>query len=470
MNRGLLSLLPVALVCALLALVFDGTPQNAAKAASAAVTAQPQAMAAPAPTPTRTSAPKTAAGPLFFTSPLKPPYALTNTSHSAAISPAADYAPRPNLGNDKHLVYAPIDGKVTLRSRWQTANGMGVGNYGNSVVVTGERYKVLVAHCSDKAWALARDGAQVMAGTPLCWMGSTGWTSPPGAAHVHLEVWRDGKRVDPRGVMGVPDATIYNAPKTAAQADNNFVMLLDERKAKTALPQTPDAAKMGAALLREVPDIAARLAANKRTAMAYEPTLKPWDGTFKVVLMDMVLIGGQRVVAWLADFDRIEIDPVLAANEASVEEVLAHELGHVKDLLRDGGPSGDVEAGAEKYKPLFRGLVSEAKAIDPAALIRRYFPQAQWANAERVMKCESGGVASKVGDDYPINGLHVPSYGLFQIRAFASRAKAEGLTDQAFRAKLREAEYNVQYAAKLWRQVGQKWSPTWSCAMKLGIK
>ncbi len=437
-------------------------------AVSAETTAPVTVSAEPTRPPTATIIPvaylNTVTGPLFFTSPLKPPYILTNMSHNASISPAADYAPRPNLGNDKHIVYSPIDGKVTLRSRWQTANSMGIGNYGNNIIVVGEKYKVLIAHCSDKEWAFVKDSTQVIAGTPLCWMGSTGWTSPPGAAHVHLEVWKDGKRIDPRSVMGVPNTAIYDKSKTTTQS---LVVVQDNRENKTTLSQMPDVTKIETALLKEIPDLKARMSVATQTAQSWGASA--WDGTLKIILMDAVLVNGQRVVAWVADFDRIEIDPVMATQTASIEEVLAHELGHIRDLYRDGGPSQDIEAGAERYKSLFRNLVSST-VKDPVALIRQYFPQAQWSNAEKVMKCESGGVASKVGDDYPINGLHVPSYGLFQIRAFSSRAKAAGLTDMAFRAKLLEAEYNVQYAVKLWKQVSQKWSPTWSCATKLGIK
>jgi len=72
------------------------------------------------------------------------------------------------------------------------------------------------------------------------------------------------------------------------------------------------------------------------------------------------------------------------------------------------------------------------------------------------MMGESGGRAEAVGDDYPIAGVYAPSYGLFQIRGLPGRPKKEQLLDP---------EFNVKYAADMWRK--QKWQP-WSVAQKLG--
>lgn len=94
-------------------------------------------------------------------------------------------------------------------------------------------------------------------------------------------------------------------------------------------------------------------------------------------------------------------------------------------------------------------------AIDP--YIQKYFPQDQWVNAQRVMQAESGGRADAIGDDYPIRGKTIPSYGRFQIRGFSDRPSKE---------KLLDPEFNTKYAAEMWKKQG--WGP-WSTAHTLGI-
>lgn len=89
-------------------------------------------------------------------------------------------------------------------------------------------------------------------------------------------------------------------------------------------------------------------------------------------------------------------------------------------------------------------------------LIQKYFPQSEWGRAVKVMMGESGGKPTAVGDNYPIRGQTIPSYGLFQIRALPGRPDPKVLLDP---------EENVKYAAKLWATQG--WNP-WTVAKKLG--
>jgi len=91
------------------------------------------------------------------------------------------------------------------------------------------------------------------------------------------------------------------------------------------------------------------------------------------------------------------------------------------------------------------------------SLVQKYFPQDQWENAMKVIQGESGFNPQAKGDDYPIRGVHAPSYGLFQIRALPGRPAPEQLTDP---------EFNVRYASELFRQQG--WRP-WTAARKLGL-
>lgn len=91
------------------------------------------------------------------------------------------------------------------------------------------------------------------------------------------------------------------------------------------------------------------------------------------------------------------------------------------------------------------------------SLIQKYFPPEQWANAKAVMMGESGGNPSAIGDNYPIRGETIPSYGLFQIRGLPGRPDSSTLLDP---------EKNVAYAANMQKQQG--WSP-WTAARNLGI-
>lgn len=93
----------------------------------------------------------------------------------------------------------------------------------------------------------------------------------------------------------------------------------------------------------------------------------------------------------------------------------------------------------------------------PMDLIRKYFPQAQWSNAYRVMMAESGGNLRAVGDQRVIGGIYAPSYGYFQIRALPGRPVPTQLLDP---------EFNVRYASQLWREQG--WYP-WTTARKMGL-
>lgn len=90
------------------------------------------------------------------------------------------------------------------------------------------------------------------------------------------------------------------------------------------------------------------------------------------------------------------------------------------------------------------------------ALIQKYFPQTEWQRAYNVMMGESGGNPKAVGDNYPIRGQTIPSYGLFQIRGLTGRPNPKILLDP---------EENVKYAAQMWKNQG--WGP-WTAARKLG--
>lgn len=90
-------------------------------------------------------------------------------------------------------------------------------------------------------------------------------------------------------------------------------------------------------------------------------------------------------------------------------------------------------------------------------LIKKYFPQEEWQRALQVAMGESGGNPAAVGDQYPIRGQTIPSYGYFQIRGLPGRPSSEQLLNP---------EENVKYAASMQKEQG--WSP-WTVARKLGF-
>ena len=76
--------------------------------------------------------------------------------------------------------------------------------------------------------------------------------------------------------------------------------------------------------------------------------------------------------------------------------------------------------------------------------------------AINVMSAESGCNPYAVGDNYPINGLHAASCGLFQIRTLSGRPDCESLKDPAT---------NVAWAYKVY--LSQGWGAWSVCRTKV---
>ena len=91
-------------------------------------------------------------------------------------------------------------------------------------------------------------------------------------------------------------------------------------------------------------------------------------------------------------------------------------------------------------------------------LIQKYFPKDQWQNALAVARGESGLNPKAIGDNYPIRGQTIPSYGVFQIRGLPGRPPKEQLLDP---------EFNIKYAASLYKAQG--WRPWYNTSKKLKL-
>ena len=135
-------------------------------------------------------------------------------------------------------------------------------------------------------------------------------------------------------------------------------------------------------------------------------------------------------------------------------------MENVQRLAREKGPAGvkamtpeAITAALQKNIERFEPKTSKRAFSD---LIQKHFPQEEWDRAYNVMMGESKGNPQAVGDDYPIAGVHAPSYGLFQIRAQVHGQDPD---------KMLNPEENVKYAANLWKRQGRQ---PWTVAKDLG--
>lgn len=130
-------------------------------------------------------------------------------------------------------------------------------------------------------------------------------------------------------------------------------------------------------------------------------------------------------------------------------------IKEIEDFLKD------IKSKSDKIYspiPLDNSQNSSSPNLDLAMnLIKEYFPEEEVKNAYQVMLGESGGNPQAVGDQYPIGGVYAPSYGLFQIRGLPGRPSSKELLNP---------EFNVQYAANMFKNQG--WRP-WTVAQKLGL-
>jgi hypothetical protein len=130
------------------------------------------------------------------------------------------------------------------------------------------------------------------------------------------------------------------------------------------------------------------------------------------------------------------------------------------DALR---PTGD--AAAALPSGALPSVSGGARVTNAAvyALIQQHFPAAQWDNANRVSKCESG--QRNVVSQANFNGTR--DYGVFQINTVTLPGLLTGFGYPRTALEMGlDADFNVRAASKLWQQRG--WQP-WVCASRLGI-
>jgi murein DD-endopeptidase MepM/ murein hydrolase activator NlpD len=106
-------------------------------------------------------------------------------AETGEFHPGLDIANNPDT-----LIYATADGTVRF-SGWSHG-------YGNMVVIDhGYGLSTLYGHTSK---ALVKTGDRVSKGQVIAYMGTTGRST---GAHLHYEVWRQGKPVNPMSFLKV---------------------------------------------------------------------------------------------------------------------------------------------------------------------------------------------------------------------------------------------------------------------------
>lgn len=120
-------------------------------------------------------------------------------------------------GYQLDYITAHTDGKI-IAFQDGLGNMKGTNSYGNYVKIDhGDGYCTLYAHM--KKGLLVNNGQNVKTGQRLGYMGDTGNSY---GAHLHFEVWKDGKRINPIEYLN------KNLPVNAKDDDVNTNKTIDE--------------------------------------------------------------------------------------------------------------------------------------------------------------------------------------------------------------------------------------------------
>ena len=128
-------------------------------------------------------------------------------------------------------VVSAADGVVVEARRW--------GGYGNWVRIRHSNgLETGYAHLARFASGL-RAGQRVSQGQVIAYVGSTGASTGP---HLHYEVWRNGQRINPRGISMPEGIILTGADLAAFQAQRARIdAMLAEERGDAAAVQTAEA-------------------------------------------------------------------------------------------------------------------------------------------------------------------------------------------------------------------------------------
>ena len=98
-------------------------------------------------------------------------------------------------------------------------------------------------------------------------------------------------------------------------------------------------------------------------------------------------------------------------------------------------------------------------------------------DAIKIADCESGLNPNQIGDQHLMSfdekwqEMKGDSIGIFQIRTGGedfNRARANGMSTDEFRAKLKDFRYNIDYAKTIYDRAGD-WHDWYHCSVKVGL-
>lgn len=143
----------------------------------------------------------------------------------------------------------------------------------------------------------------------------------------------------------------------------------------------------------------------------------------------------------MAVMDRVHIPPNIAQADTSKSASTVQETSKKEETPKIEAaiyetpppPKYTVGGGCEQYRKLFSKYDWNTRTM------------------MAVMEAESSCVSSKVGDNYPINGVHAVSCGLLQVRTIA---EWRGTCEQ-----LQDPEFNIDIAYRVYKGQGMSaWS------------
>lgn len=182
----------------------------------------------------------------------------------------------------------------------------------------------------------------------------------------------------------------------------------------------------------------------------------------------------RKVAMWFV------IDVVVIAVAVTLFQEALNSSYHVEITRWDA--SQEPELGKLMADPQGKGkdgvLVEEGEVSpDPLLTIKKYFGEKAEA-AEKIAKCESQLVPTRIGDQHLTSkdGDETigRSIGIFQIRTGGvekngkvwNRAKANGMTVAEFEKKMMNPEENIRYAKEIYDRSGS-WAPWTNCMKKV---
>ena len=158
--------------------------------------------------------------------------------------------------------------------------------------------------------------------------------------------------------------------------------------------------------------------------------------------------------------------------------LLIVSLSFISASFNSNQVSNEIEVQAQEVVEIVE-VVEQEPVIEKEPTIEEYISEVFGEYAEQALKiatCESGLKPETVGDtnimlyDSKWDEMVGDSIGVYQVRTGGNgwnRARANGMTAEEFRTKLKNYIYNIDYAKTIFDQRG--WSAWYLCSQRTGI-